>query len=268
MTFLIDTCVLPRCRLEAGRVYRDLFGPSLGFELLMMFDLPAFEENLRQNLDLFTGCPLQFHEPVFGVEHTEPKGSPGWEESMYHIRLTRKYAEILHPASMVYHFSNCRIPPWEKEKRLRTSLENLDEIRDLFPDAAILVENTGLAAEGTLLLDQAEFTDLCRDRRLPVLVDVGHACANRWNIPKLLEDLRGQVGGFHLHNNDGVHDLHARLREGRLDFLKLVPLLDQEAPDVPRVIEYTRPSLHGDPLLADLEFLMQLSESGIPQGEK
>ena len=268
MTFLIDTCVLPRCHLEAGRVYRDFFGPSLGFELLMMFDLPEFEENLRQNLDLLSGGPLQFHEPVFGVEHSEPKGSPGWEESMYHIRLTRKYAEILHPSSMVYHFNNCPIRPWEKDQRLRTSLENLEEMQDLFPDVTILVENTGLASEGTMLLDQAEFTGLCRDRRLPVLVDVGHACANRWDLPKLLEDLRGQVGGFHLHNNDGVHDLHGRLREGLLNFLKLIPLLDREAPDVPRVIEYTRPSLHGDPLLLDLQFLMQLSGKKAPQGGK
>ena len=75
MGIFIDTCVLPRSVLETGRLYRDRFGPALGFELLMMFDLPDFEDSLRNNLDLFTGVPLMFHEPVWGVEHSAPKGS-------------------------------------------------------------------------------------------------------------------------------------------------------------------------------------------------
>ena len=36
MNMLIDTCVLPRSRLETAKIYRERFGPSLGFELLMM----------------------------------------------------------------------------------------------------------------------------------------------------------------------------------------------------------------------------------------
>ena len=117
MNIYIDTCVLPRCRLETGRIYRERFGPRLGFELLMMFDHPEFEKNLEQNLDLFAGGPLMFHEPVWDVEHSAPKGSAEWEKSMYHLQLTRKYAEILHPASMVVHLNNCAVPPEGKSRR-------------------------------------------------------------------------------------------------------------------------------------------------------
>ena len=267
MSIYIDTCVLPRSRLETGKIYRERFGKGLGFELLMMFDLPDFEENLRQNLDLFAGGPLIFHEPVWGVEHSAPRGSAEWEAGMYHLRLTKKYAEILHPALMVCHLNNCPIRPGEEERMLKTALDNLEEMRDMFPDVPLLVENTGTRTDGTMLLNQAEFTDLCRDRKLPVLIDVGHANANGWDLRKLIGDLGPQTRGFHLHNNDGIHDLHNRLTDGTLDLRELVPWMDRMAPGVPRVIEYCRTELHGEPLLQDIQTLRELSASS-PEEEK
>ena len=258
MTVYIDTCVLPRARLETARVYRELFGPSLGFELTMMFDLPDFEENLTRNLDLFRSGPLMFHEPVWGVEHSAPRGSAAWEEGMYHLRLTKKFAGLLKPSSMVFHLNNGVIPPGRKEIMLQTALQNLEDMREMFSGVQILVENTGIRKDGTQLLDQQEFTDLCRSEHFPVLIDVGHACANRWNLPRLIRDLKGQIGGFHLHNNDGAHDLHNRLRDGVLDLEAILPCIVHDAPDAALVIEYTRPMYHGDPVIRDVEYLRQL----------
>lgn len=259
MQLCIDTCVLPRCRLEEGRIYRDRFGISLGFELLPMFDLPDFEENLRRNIPLLEEGYLMFHEPVWGVEHSAPKGSTAYEEGMYHIRLTQKYAEILHPGKMVYHLSNGIIPPGKRDGMLRTSLENLEEMRELFPDVEILVENTGIRGDGTLLLDQDEFTGLCLDRHLPVLVDIGHAHANGWDLGKLIRNLKEQIGGFHLHNNNGRFDQHNRLRDGTMDFTRIAAAMNREAPEAPRVIEYTRTEYHGEPLAEDILYLQGLS---------
>ena len=75
MQIYIDTCVLPRCRLEEGWLYRERFGEQLGFELLLMFDIPDFEANLRQNRAMLEAGPLIFQEPVWGVEHTAARGS-------------------------------------------------------------------------------------------------------------------------------------------------------------------------------------------------
>ena len=267
LNIYIDTCVLPRSRLGTARLYREHFSPFLGFELLMMFDLPDFEDSLRNNLDLFTGVPLMFHEPVWGVEHSAPKGSAAYEEGMYHLRLTAKYAEILHPASMVCHLNNGTVPPGGREEMLRTSLENLEELREMFPGVELLVENTGILADGTALLDQDAFTGLCRERDFRTLIDVGHANANGWDLPKLLQDLEGRIGGFHLHNNDGSRDLHNRLRDGTLDFMRLVPYMLRYAPDVPYVIEYSRPAFHGLPLLEDIAFLQRISRRTEGGGE-
>ena len=224
-----------------------------------MFDLPDFEEDLRKNLDLFTAGPLIFHEPVWGVEHTAPKGSAAWEETQYHLGLTRKYASILHPLSMVYHLNNCVIPAGEKDRMLRTSLENLEKLREAFPDVRLLVENTGIREDGTQMLDQEEFTDLCRNRRLSVLIDVGHANVNGWNLTRLIEDLKDQIAGFHLHNNDGVCDLHNRLRNGTLDIPVLISVIDRLTPHADRIIEYTRDVYHGEPLLEDICYLQSIS---------
>ena len=262
LRIFIDTCVLPRSRLETAGIYRERFGGEIGFELLMMFDLPDFEDSLKRNLDLFKEGPLMFHEPVWGVEHTAPRGSARYEEGMYHIRLTQKYARILRPEAMVYHFNNGPVPAGEKDRMLRTSVENLEEMRLLFPDVRILVENTGTEEKGTVLLNQEEFTVLCLERQWPVLIDVGHANANGWDLTKLMEDLRGLIGGFHLHNNDGVRDLHHRLRDGTADYARLVPCMDRTAPEAPRVIEYTDPVYHGQALMEDIAYLRGLSLNG------
>ena len=213
MNLLIDTCVLPRCRLEEAKLYRDRYGLQIGFELLPMFDLMAFEADLENNLDLFSEGTLFFHEPVWGVEHTGPKGSIEYKESMYHILKTKKFAEILHPSDMVYHLNNDPVLPGKKDEMLRTSLENLEEMHELFPDVRLLV----------------------------------------WDVYKLTADLKDQIRGFHLHNNDGVHDLHNRMWNGTVDFDKLLPYLRSTVPDAVWVIEYTRPEYHGMPLLEDID---------------
>ena len=123
MKLLIDTCVLPRCRLEEARIYKNRFGSDIGFEFLPMFDLADFQKDLDENLSLFSEGKLIFHEPVWGVEHSAPKGSRAYENGMYHILLTKKYAEILHPSDMVYHLNNCYVPADRKDEMLRISLE-------------------------------------------------------------------------------------------------------------------------------------------------
>ena len=257
MRLFIDTCVLPRCRLETAAVYRERFGPELGFELLPMFDIPEWEENLKQNLFLFRQGPLTFHEPVWGVEHTALPGTPGWLESMYHLQLTRKYADLLHPSSMVVHLNNCPVPDRAKGRLLKIALKRLKELGDLFPDVPLRLENTGTAADRTNLLDQAGFTALCLERGFDVQIDIGHANANGWELPRLLEELKDLIRGFHLHNNDGIHDQHRRVNDGTIDFPRLLRLIRQKTPEADLVIEYTRPELHGEPLLEDIAEVMK-----------
>ena len=251
----IDTCVLPRCQLETAKIYREAFGDNVYFEILPMFDMPEFEPNLEANLDFLLDGPVCFHEPVFFVEHSAPKGSPEYEQSMHHIMLTKKYTDILHPSHMVYHISNCLVTPEKKAEMLETSLANLEEMRALFSGVTLLVENVGTDAKGDKLLDQEEFTALCKEKNFDVLIDIGHANANSWDLKRLITDLKTQIRAFHLHNNDGVHDLHNRITDGTMDFPEIVRHIRSEVPDAELVIEYVSPKYHGEQLLEDIETL-------------
>jgi sugar phosphate isomerase/epimerase len=253
----VDTCVLPRCQLETAKIYRDAF-PNIGFEILPMFDLPEFEANFEANIDFFREGPVCFHEPVFFVEHSAPKGSPEYEQSMHHIMLTKKFADILHPSHMVYHLNNCAVTPERKDEMLNTSLANFEEMRDLFSGVTLLVENVGTDVKGDKLLDQQEFTDLCKEKNFDVLIDVGHAHANSWDIKRLITDLKTQIRAFHLHNNDGVHDLHNRITDGTMNFEEIVLNIRAEVPDAELVIEYVSPKYHGTPLKEDIETLCRM----------
>lgn len=257
MRIYINTCVLPRCELEAGKIYREEFA-DIGFELLPMFDLAEFEANLEANVDFFREVPVSFHEPVFCVEHSAPKGTPKYACTMHHMTLTKKYADILHPSYMVYHLNNCAVTPATKAEILNTSLANLKEIREMFAGVDILVENTGTDINGDKLLDQQEFTDLCLRKDFDVLIDIGHAHANSWDIKRLIHDLRTQIRGFHLHNNDGLHDQHNRLLDGSMNFPEVMSWIRTEVPDADLVIEYTRPEYHGAPLLEDIKTLCRM----------
>ena len=125
---------------------------------------------------------------------------------------------------------------------LKNALENYKELEALFGDfgCRIFMENTGTAIQKNILLNQQEFTELCIRKNFDVLIDVGHAAANSWDIPQLIRDLKGQIRAYHLHNNDGVHDQHLRLHEGVIDFGPLMETIRQETPDAEWIIECIR----------------------------
>lgn len=259
----INTCVFGAVKFPLIREYSKIWGSRIGFEILSMFDLPDFEDRLRENLDVLEKHRITFHEPVFFVEHSAPRGSAVYEQSMWHIRKTYEYAKRLHSAHMTMHLNNCRVIPEKKDQMLKTSLENFREIQEMFAPIGcpLYLENTGIRIQGNLLLDQQEFTDLCRDLHLEVLIDVGHAHANGWDLKKLISDLQPQIRAYHLHNNDGIHDQHFRLHEGTLDFPSLMQTILEKTPDAELTIEYTRPAQEGEGLREDIREVLSYIEN-------
>ena len=257
-TVFIDTCVFGPGQLPQVREYAQRYQERLGFEILPKFDLPGFEEELKAALPVFAGRRITFHGPVFCVEHSAARGSAEYEESMFHITKALPYARELGSENLVMHLNNCPVRPGKKEEMLRNALDNYKELEELFGafGCRIFVENTGTKDQGNMLLDQAEFTDLCRQEKFHVLIDIGHANANGWDLKKLVEDLKDQIRAFHMHNNDGVHDQHRRLNDGTIDFQAFRKMIDEKVPDANRIIEYTRPELAGEPLHEDIREML------------
>ncbi|MBO5550613.1 MAG: TIM barrel protein [Lachnospiraceae bacterium] len=257
-TIYVDTCVYGTGKMEKVPEYATTFGKRIGFEILAMFDLPDFEEKLKAQLPVFSQHKAAFHGPVFCVEHSAKRGTPAYEETMWHVRKTRDYARELHSRHFVMHLNNCEVAAGKKEEMLKNALENYQELTEMFGafDCPVYVENTGTILQKNMLLDQGEFTDLCRSEGFEVLIDLGHAHANGWDIYRLIDDLAPQIRAYHLHNNDGSRDLHNRLHEGTMDFDRVFAHILEKTPEADLVIEYTRQTQEGEGLYEDIRELI------------
>lgn len=258
----IDTCLFGSSSLSRVRDYSRVYGDKIGFEILAMFDLRDYEKALRDNLDVLQKHRISFHGPVYCVEHSAARGTAEYEESMRHVRLTYQYAQILRSSYFVMHLNNCRVDPAAKEQMLHNAKENYRELLELFGtiDCRVLIENTGTILQKNMLLDQREFTDFCRDMRCGVLIDIGHANANGWDLFKLIKDLRPQIRAYHLHNNDGMNDQHRRLHDGTIDFTPLLEKILTDTPEADLIIEYTRRTMDGPGLQEDIQEVLDARE--------
>ena len=256
----VNTCVFGAEKMHLVPDYIEGYKGKIGFEILSMFDLPDFEEELKKCIPSFKSCPISFHGPVFCVEHSAAKGTPEYDESMWHINKTIEYANILGSTHMTMHLNNCVVEPEAKERMLANALENYKELEALFGDfgCKIFVENTGTKIQKNVLLNQDEFTELCINKGFDVLIDVGHAFANSWDIPELIKNLKGQIRAYHLHNNDGIHDSHSRLFEGNMDMAYILECIKQMTPGAELIIEYTKKDQEGDGLREDIEKILNL----------
>lgn len=260
----INTCPFGGASFSRVRDYAAAYGKRLGFEILSMFDLPEFEGELRGCLDVLQEHRIGFHGPVYFAEHSAAKGTEQYEETMRHVLLTFKYAKILRSRHFTMHLNNCRVDPSRKAEMLYNAQENYKELQELFGafDCPIYIENTGTILQGNMLLDQQEFTDVCRDQHYEVLIDIGHANANGWDLYRLIDDLQPQIRAYHLHNNDGRHDQHRRLHDGTIDFTPLLRYILQKTPEAELIIEYIRRDQDGEGLHRDIrEVLAELEQS-------
>ena len=262
----VNTCVYGAKKFPMVRDYIGDYGHRIGFEILSMFDLPEFEDRLKESLDCLEAQAISFHGPVFCAEHSAPKGSREYEETMWHIRKTLQYARPLRSRHLTMHLNNATVRPETRDAMLRNALENYKELQELFGafGCHIYVENTGTLAQGNVLLNQQEFTDLCRQEKFEALIDIGHANANGWDIPRLIESLSGQIRAYHLHNNDGRHDQHNRLHDGTMDFAAVAEAIRRQTPDAELIIEYIRPDLEGAPLREDIDEMLAFQEEKNP----
>ncbi len=123
----------------------------------------------------------------------------------------------------------------------------------------LCVENAGINSYGNNLWTEDEFIEMVLSMPNPVLIDIGHANANSWNIEKIITVLKGKIIAYHLHNNDGISDSHDRIREGSFDFEKFARLYKLFTPDKDLVLEYSdRYKDRIDYIAKDAEWLIGL----------
>ena len=107
---------------------------------------------------------------------------------------------------------------WDVPEHLTVCLENVME-----PDASMLLD----------IVRQVN------DARLRICLDLGHAntSASRETPADWLKACAPYLSHVHLHNNDGIHDLHAPLFEGVMDIAALLKQLGALCPDASVTLE-------------------------------
>lgn len=229
--------------LEAGNPSESP-AVRLGVEVFPLFHDHAFEGRLQALIPKLSKIPITFHEPYYKAENTAEKGSAEYWRTTDYFRRTLDYAAMLHAGHIVFHHNNCRVDrksPEEKQQLLQRACERYRFYEELAEPYGIpiLAENVGVLSRGNVLLDQNSFERLCEKEDYPVLIDIGHAHANGWDLTRLMRDLKDRICAYHLHNNDGRQDSHRRIHDGTLDFDKFMDALRENGKDTDLVLEYS-----------------------------
>lgn len=128
---------------------------------------------------------------------------------------------------------------YNREEAIRLSIENLKLLVDYCLEKGVIpaIENVGV--NKNMIFGESEFINLCGSfPKAAVLIDVGHAIANGWNIEKVVSTLGNRIIAYHLHNNDGVADLHKPMNYGVYDFNGFVRLYKKYTPRAKLILEY------------------------------
>lgn len=115
-------------------------------------------------------------------------------------------------------------PRWQVKESIGFWQEFL---QDKPEDFLLLLENV-MDEKPALLLDIVDGVD---DPRMKICLDVGHVNAiSEISVPEWIETLGSRIRHLHLHNNDGIHDLHQPLTEGTLDMEEVLRAVDACCP--------------------------------------
>ena len=111
----------------------------------------------------------------------------------------------------------------------------------------LVIENLYYGTPGPLF-NQEEYIRLFDEvPKARALIDVGHAILGNYDIYKVQKALKERLIGYHVHDNDGIHDSHWRMEaeNGVVDWNKFCEGTKKYTPDATLVMEYAR-SKSGD----------------------
>jgi sugar phosphate isomerase/epimerase len=141
---------------------------------------------------------------------------------------------------VVLHTGWCADPHFSKEtgrNRARSSLETLVDFNASYGQL-LLVENIG--SDAASLFTEKQFIDFLGGfpADLGYVVDIGHAHINGWRIESLLHELGEKLYALHLHDNDGLKDIHAPIGEGNIDWEMVLKAAMNTNRDLSLILEY------------------------------
>lgn len=196
---------------------------------------------MEETADLLKEKPVTYtvHMPVWDVNLT-CQNAVMREAVKELIRESIVFASRLGASYVVIHPGFHRCPLFDREREKELAKESMLELLDFNRryGMLLLVENVGV--HGSSLFTPEEFTSFLNDMpsETGYLLDIGHAHVNRWDICKMISDLKGRLYAVHLHDNHGTSDEHLPMGEGTVDWDSVFEAIRQSGDGMHLVLEY------------------------------
>ncbi len=239
--------------------YLEPFDGRLGIELFPEFDKEGYAEVVNECMEKLKAYPASLHGPYYESDFSYKAGTKEYERSMDLLEQSLQCGRKLHAKYMVYHHNNRAFRPEEKDEMLKNARENYPVIKEMCEQygVPIVVENAGVECINTMLLNEEEFIAECKRLSCDVLIDIGHAHANGWDLTHVMEELQDVIISYHVHNNDQTYDGHQRIFDGTLDFENFMNNYDRLTPDADIVMEYCPKAAEDiEGVFADVRYLL------------
>lgn len=213
---------------------------SIGIELFVEWQNDVFIKFIDDNIDRLKDYKISLHGPYYETEHSAEKGSLEYIRTNEYFNSTLEISKELNSRYIVYHHNNCKVVQENKERMIEASSENLIDLNENAKeyDSKIVVENCGVISHENMLFNEKEFIEMAKSIPNNILIDIGHAFANKWYIENIIMELKDKIVAYHIHNNDGFEDNHNRINDGKLSFDKFLDLYKKYTSDADLVLEY------------------------------
>ncbi|MFR3819117.1 MAG: sugar phosphate isomerase/epimerase family protein [Fusobacterium varium] len=210
-------------------------------------------EKLDKILKNYSLESVSFHGPYryFKLTVSEEKWKEALEDFEKAIDIAQKYSGeflVLHTNEVLEE----KIDKNTIERRIKEIVKKAEE-----KSLKIAVENVGIRKN--MLYNQEEYVELIKKYKFYSLIDIGHALLNNWNMEELIEVLKEDIIGYHLHNNDGERDIHQSIFNGKFDFKEIIKHVYEKTPDANLVLEYSAVTPKNE-LLEDLNILRNFNK--------
>lgn len=218
--------------------------PQVGLEIFPFWERAGYDDILQKYKERLLKLPISVHEQYYESEHSVDESDARYKFTEEVTKKAIGLTKELNGKYLVYHYNNMEVSPDKRRSMLENARKNLNIINDMAKEAGveILIENVGIIPRNTALLSEQEFIEECRTMPNNVLIDIGHAWCNGWNLENVIASLKDKIVSYHVHNNDGKDDQHNRMHDGTLNFEKFLDLYKRYTPKAEIVLEYYLPN--------------------------
>jgi sugar phosphate isomerase/epimerase len=185
------------------------------------------------------GAAFSAHPPAWDINLTSP------------IKALRDAALQVHKASILFahkmgakqvvlHPGYCNYYAFSKKNAHIWARDATEELISFCKPLGVKLAYENVGYHGSSIYT---FDEYCHalddvDETVGYLIDTGHANANGWDVPALIDKLSERLFAMHLHDNHGDADSHLPIGEGNLNWPAIFASMRTIKGDCDLILEY------------------------------